>query len=88
MSDAGGAPGWRLGANHTAQQWENKMRRRGWTAEQIGEAIAGGAQLPATNNVHPGNGATRYIHPLTGRSVVLDDDTGEVIHVGGDGFVY
>ena len=36
----------------------------------------------------PGNAATRHVHPTTGRSVVVDDVTGEVIHVGGDGFVY
>ena len=34
------------------------------------------------------NSATRYVHPETGRSVVIDNVTGEVIHVGGDGFKY
>jgi hypothetical protein len=28
------------------------------------------------------------VHPRTGRSVVVDDATGEVFHVGGDGFEY
>ena len=88
MSDMGGPPVWRLGDNHSAQQWQNKMRQRGWTAEQITEALAGGQQFGAANNIHPTDGATRYVHPLTGRSVVVDDATGEVIHVGGDGFVY
>ncbi len=32
--------------------------------------------------------ATRYINPTTGQSVVLDDVTKEVIHVGGPGFKY
>jgi len=32
--------------------------------------------------------ATRYVHPRIGRSVVVDDATGEVFHVGGDGFEY
>lgn len=88
MSGTGGTPGWRLGGNHSAEQWQNKMQKRGWTAEQITEAVAGGRQVAATNNVYPANGATRYIHPVTGRSVVRDDTTGEVIHVGGDDFVY
>jgi hypothetical protein len=35
-----------------------------------------------------GNPATPYVHPKTGQSVVLDDVTGEVIHVGGPGFTY
>lgn len=81
-------PTWRLGNNHTPQQWANKMAARGWTTDRITEAVQAGQQVPAVNNIHPANGATRYIHPSTGRSVVLDDATGEVIHVGGDGYVY
>ncbi len=64
------------------------MRHRDWTADQIEEAIRGGQALAAANAINPGHGATRYVHPTTGRSVILDDVTGEVIHVGGDGFVY
>lgn len=36
-------------------------------------------------NGHP---ATRYVNPDTGQSVVVDDVTGQVIHVGGPGFQY
>jgi len=50
--------------------------------------IEHGEQFPATNNINPSNGATRYVNPTTGRSVVLDNVTREVIHVGGDGFQY
>jgi hypothetical protein len=64
------------------------MSSRGWTSDQITEAIASGDQFPATNLVNPGNPATRYVHPTTGRSVVVDNATAEVIHVGGDGFKY
>lgn len=64
------------------------MKKRGWTPAQITEAIAGGQAFPAANKVTPGNGATRYVHPSTAKSVVVDDTTGEVIHIGGDGFVY
>jgi hypothetical protein len=38
--------------------------------------------------VNPGNPAWRYVNPTTGRSVVIDDVTKEVIHVGGDNFKY
>jgi hypothetical protein len=38
--------------------------------------------------VNKGNAATRYVHPETGRSVVVDDETREVIHVGGAAFKY
>jgi hypothetical protein len=88
LSSTGGTPGWRLGSNHTAQQWKNKCSKRGWTDEQITEAILSGPRFPTANNVNPGNSATRYLHPETGRPIVLDDVTQEVIHVGGDGFVY
>ncbi len=81
-------PIWRLGGNHSAQQWQDKMRQRGWTPNQIAEAVQNGQRFPAVNNVQPAHTATRYVHPTTGRSVVVDDVTGEVIHVGGDGFLY
>lgn len=83
-----GQPSWRLGSNHSARQWQDKMRQRGWTPSQITEAVQAGQQSPAVNNVNPANAATRYVHPTTGRSVVVDQVTGEVIHVGGDGLVY
>jgi hypothetical protein len=88
VAKSSGGPRWKLGGNHTAQQWQNKMRQRGWTPDQITEAIQNGQKFPATNLVNPGNTATRYVHPTTGHSIVVDDVTQEVIHVGGDGFVY
>ena len=88
MSGSSSTPPWRLGDNHSATQWQSKMQKRGWTADQITEAVAAGQRFGAVNNIRPLNGATRYVHPTTGRSVVLDDISGEVIHVGGDGFVY
>ena len=81
-------PSWRFGGNHSAQQWQDKMAQRGWTPDQITEAIQHGQRFPATNHVNPANAATRYVHPTTGRSVVVDNITQEVIHIGGDGFVY
>jgi hypothetical protein len=63
------------------------MAARGWTEAQVREAIDGGARFDAVNR-ETGAPASRYVHPNTGRSVVIDDATGEVIHVGGDGFIY
>ena len=88
MSDPSDIPAWKLGGNHSAEQWKEKMRVRGWTPDQITEAIQDGPAIPAVNRVNPGNAVTRYVHPTTGRSVVVDDVTGEVIHVGGDSYVY
>jgi hypothetical protein len=61
-----------------------QMAARGWTERQIVEALAT-AGTPAHGKRGP---ATRYVHPSTGRSVVVDNATGEVFHVGGDGFDY
>ena len=65
-----------------------QMDQRGWNPQQVTEAIKGGKQFPAENLVNKGNSATRYVHPETGRSVVRDDVTSEIIHFGGDGFKY
>jgi Colicin E5 ribonuclease domain len=79
---------WRLGSNKSNQKWQNQLAKRGWTPDQIDQAIENGQQVPAPNNINPANGATRFVNPVTGRSVVIDNVTGEVIHVGGDGFQY
>lgn len=79
---------WTFGGGKSEQKWANRMESRGWTEDQITEAIKLGKQYKAPNNVTPGNTATRYVHPQTGRSVVIDDITKEVIHIGGDGFKY
>ena len=63
------------------------MRQRGWTWDQIEEAIRSGTSHP-TRNHETGGAAKRYVHPVTGRSVVIDQETGNAIHVGGDGFIY
>jgi hypothetical protein len=63
------------------------MQQRGGTLAQITEAIPGGQSFPAPNQVNPGPSATRFVPPTTGRSVVVDDATSEVIPVGGDGFL-
>jgi RHS repeat-associated protein len=64
-----------------------QMEGRGWTQEQIQEAYGSGQRVNAINKAN-GNPATRYINPSTGQSVVVDDVTGKVIHVGGPGFLY
>jgi len=84
----GGGAKWALGGGKSAGKWASQMETRGWTAKQITEAIESGEQHVAKNLVNEGNTATRYVHPTTGRSVVVDNETKEVIHVGGDGFKY
>lgn len=61
-----------------------QMRQRGWTEAQIREALAT-EPVAAVGKLGP---ALRYIHPTTGKSVVVDVSTGEIFHVGGEGFLY
>ena len=79
---------WILGRGHTALQWANRMSRGNWTSRRIDEALRYGRRFSAPNNLNPGNPATRYVHPGTGQSVVVDNVTREVIHLGGPGFRY
>ena len=64
-----------------------QMETRGWTEESIQEAMDSGEQVRAVNKATD-NPATRYINPTTGKSVVVDDVTGEVVHVGRQGMQY
>ena len=78
---------WVLGKGKSATRWANQMRRRGWNNNQISEALSTEG-IPARNAVNPGNPATRHVHPSTGRSVVIDNKTNEILHIGGDDFDY
>jgi Colicin E5 ribonuclease domain len=64
-----------------------QMEARGWTTAQIREAMASGRRVSAVNR-STGNAATRYINPTSGQSVVVDNVTGDMVHVGGPGFKY
>ncbi len=61
-----------------------QMARRGWTDQQIREAML----TPGIAAVGKNGPATRYVHPVTGKSVVVDNATGEIFHVGGEGYIY
>jgi len=69
------------------EKLRRQMAGRGWTDAQITGAITSGVRV-ATANRETDRPATRYVHPETGRSVVIEDQSGEIIHVGGDGFIY
>jgi len=78
----------KFASHKSAEKWQTQLRQRGWTAELIIEAIATGRRYPAPNYVNPGNTAARYVSPRTGQSVVVDDQTGEILHVGAPGYKY
>jgi Colicin E5 ribonuclease domain len=68
---------------------QRQMGTRGWTPDLIDEAVQQGRAFPAVNKLGGANTpATRYVHPRTGQSVVIDNATGQVIQVGGPGFRY
>ena len=60
---------------------------RGWTKKMIQEAVEFGEKFAATNKA-TGGSATRYVHPKTGKSVVVDDATGKILQVGRSDFLY
>ena len=74
---------WKFGSHKSQQKWENQMQKRGWTPKQVDEAIQNGKQYPAPNRVNPKNPAIRYEHLETGRIVVRDETTKEIIQIGG-----
>jgi hypothetical protein len=86
ISDIGKS--WKFGTFKPLAKWGSQMAKRGWTPQQITEAIQSGEKFTAENLVNKGNTATRYVHPQTGRSVVIDNITKEIIHVGGNDFKY
>lgn len=61
-----------------------QMRKRGWTETLIREALTS-TPLPA---VGKRGLAWRYVHPSTGLSVVVDQASGEIFHVGGRRYRY
>ncbi len=79
---------WIYGAFKSEAKWAGQLSKRGWTAEQITEAVTKGKSFDAVNMVNKANSATRYVHPTTGQSVVIDNVTKELLHVGGPGFKY
>ena len=79
---------WVYGAFKSEAKWAGQLSKRGWTVEQITEAVSKGKSFNAVNMVNKANSATRYVHPTTGQSVVIDKVTKELLHVGGKGFKY
>jgi hypothetical protein len=64
------------------------MVKRGWTKQEIQDAVQFGKAEPATDFTAGGAPATRYTNPTTGKAVTINDATGKVIQVGDVGFRY
>ncbi|NDF12290.1 MAG: hypothetical protein EB060_05715 [Proteobacteria bacterium] len=73
---------WAFGSHKSPAKWANQMRKRGWTKEEITETIAKGKKFPAKNiTVKPNRKAIRFQDPETGKFVVVDKKTGELLQV-------
>ena len=79
---------WQYGNNHSMIKWNNEFKKRGWSENQVSKTIKNGKSTPATNKVNPGNKATRYMNKNTGKSVVIDKKSRELLHVGSKDFKY
>ena len=89
VDDALRSPATRPDFGNISSKIQKQMQTRGWTQSSIDEAVLGGNKFPAVNKLGGANSpATRYVHPKTGQSVVIDNTTGEIIQVGGPGFKY
>ena len=64
------------------------MQKRGWTVAEIHEAYDKGTAYPAVDETANSTAATRFVHPTNGKSVVINNATGRIIHVGGKDFLY
>ncbi len=79
---------WNYGAFKSEAKWTSQFSERGWTPKQVTEAITKGKSFESINKVNPANRATRFVHPKTGQSVVIDNTTRELLHVGAPGYKY
>lgn len=89
LDDAIRSPAVRPDVSGATAKIQRDMVRRGWTPQMVDDALTTGQSFPATNKLGGYNSpATRYVDPATGQSIVVDNATGEIVHVGGPGFLY
>lgn len=63
---------------------KHQMEKRGWNEQQIQEALQTQG-IPAQGKINP---ATRFVHPETKKSVIIDNVTNEIFHVGKKNYKY
>ncbi len=72
---------------YSEEKLEGQMVKRGFSLEQIDDAVRSGSNIDAINK-GTGGPAIRYVNPTTGQSVVIDTKTNRVLHVGKPGYEY
>lgn len=68
------------------RKWANQLEKRDWTPDQITETIKEGSSYRVENRVNLGNEARQYTNPDTGKFVVRDEVTKEILQIGGKKF--
>ncbi len=63
-----------------------QMLSRGWTKQEILDTIQSGKAYDVINKA-TGGPATEYVNPATGKFVVVDNTTKQVLQVSGPGFL-
>jgi hypothetical protein len=58
---------WVFGKYKSTTRWTNQMKKRGWSGNQINEAVQRGNRVPAKNLVNKGNPATSSLSGLATR---------------------
>jgi hypothetical protein len=61
------------------------MTSRGWTKQEILDTVREGDAYAVTNKA-TGGPATEYVSRSTGKFVVIDNKSGQVLQVSGQGF--
>jgi RHS repeat-associated protein len=62
-----------------------QMASRGWTAQEIVDTVQNGKAYSVLNKA-TGGAATEYVNPASGKFVVVDSATKQVLQVSGPGF--
>jgi hypothetical protein len=72
------------------KNWSNYMNKRGWNFDDIQQTLLKGKWNPhsGTNYINYGNSMSIVTNPKTGKSLIIDNITKEIIHLGEKGYVY
>lgn len=62
-----------------------QMASRGWTTQEIVDTVQNGKAYSVVNKA-TGGAATEYVNPASGKFVVVDNSTRQVLQVSGPGF--
>ena len=72
---------WKFGRHKQAEKWARRIEKWDWTPERITDLIKNGERYRVENRVNRGNAAIQYSDPKTGRFVVRDEVTREILQI-------